>query len=342
MTRSHNSTRGSATQRASSGTVSAARNSSRGSQWLGRMHEMTTREAIRHGVVNPTLRKPGTSQPRIYTAEDDDDYALARDLDRALRGTGDVLHMDDDDKAEADELDDCALDDAEFRVLSSLGSRVAELSTATFALKRQSSGDSESWSEVASEWSVVSAAESAWMTVADEPVPTPLVPTRTRSWGTTADDAAFARKLQMEEWDSLLPARPSMNASSAFARKSRLTWHQRHRAGRQWRPLRCGSSARRVVCAWYAARRSLSLHGSHVATWRCARRATIRSLPTNAITASCAALKATQCTCCVRVTLAVRGAPRRRGWRRQRRRRQRWRRQHVRRMTSSTSCSAQG
>lgn len=203
------------------------------------MHEMTTREAIRHGVVNPTLRKPGTSQPRIYTAEDDDDYALARDLDRALRGTEmddddpnpfrslarDIPGMDDDDKAEADELDDCALDDAEFLVLSSLGNRVAELSTATVALKRQSSGDSESWSEVASEWSVVSAAESAWTTVADEPVPTPLVPTSTRSWGTTADDAAFARKLQMEEWDSLLPARPSMNASSAFARKSRRLAH---------------------------------------------------------------------------------------------------------------------
>jgi len=180
--------------------------------WLRSLarHHRTTREAARHGVVNPTLRKPGSSQARVCAASDgDDDYALARDLEHGWHIGDD--ECDNECDAEPDDEFDA---EADFLSLRHLGDRVAELSSAVGTLKRQVSGDSESWSEVASEWSAVSAAESAWTTVVDDPLPSPPLLTRIRSWGTVGDDAALARKLQMEEWDSLLP-RPSVAARNA-------------------------------------------------------------------------------------------------------------------------------
>ena len=228
MARSHNTPHGNGKRIVSSGSVSAGRNHPREGtlaskqRWQLRYHlradsHRTTREAVRYGVVNPTLRRPGTSQARIYSAADgDDDYALARDLERAWHITGDECGGGDRDECGdecGDELDDDFDAEAGFLSLSHLGNRVAELSSAVGTLKRQVSGDSEVWSEVASEWSAVSAAETAWSTIADE---APL-PTRTPSWGTIVDDAALARTMQMEEWDSLLPR------TSATARNARQT-----------------------------------------------------------------------------------------------------------------------
>lgn len=133
--------------------------------------------------------------------DEDDDVRLAYDLMHGEEAYGEEAYMA---GSYEDYYNTAASDDAclDLRALS-----VDEGSV--LLLQHQASASSSgSWQDVVSEaapseWSAISVAESSWEVPTD--VPLPPGPTRELSW-CLDDDAALARKLQQEEWNSLLPA----------------------------------------------------------------------------------------------------------------------------------------
>ena len=140
--------------------------------------------------------------------DEDDDVRLAYDL---MHGEDAYLEEAYGEEAYMDEEyhDSAALDDAFLDLCALPDSVDGRLSGSVLLLKHQASGSSSgSWQDVVSEaapseWSAVSAAESSWEAPTDAPLPPG--PTHVLSWNLD-DDAALARRLQQEEWDSLLPA----------------------------------------------------------------------------------------------------------------------------------------
>ena len=155
-----------------------------------------SRSTSTDGAVGTRARLVGKPAPRHHHHSvdfDDDDLALARELEEEYY---EERYENDD---ENEDLVMMPLG------LANLAARVESLDIQVAALKRQASGGSDSsWSEIASEWSAVSAAESAWTVAGDDAAPvTTSPPRRQSSWGT--DDAALARALQHEEWGLAKP-----------------------------------------------------------------------------------------------------------------------------------------